>query len=169
MLAGPFSAGDILRFQERMNLGGGDGGGKVGRAGLASARHVSGPRASGCPPGPPRAAAAATARLTGSHPASSVSVRSFATGSLRRAVSGLRPERGSHQGTLPPPGGCRDVGTSDKRPVIADLCLPQGSREGRGQGAGAGRWGAAGAGTRGRGNPRGSRARCVWGSAVEQI
>jgi len=38
----------------------------------------------------------------------------------------------------PPPEGCRDAGTSDKRPVIADPCLPRGSGAGRGQVAGAG-------------------------------
>lgn len=56
-----------------MNLGGGVGGGKAGRVGLASARHVSRWGAARCPPGQPRAAAAATAGLTGSHPASSSS------------------------------------------------------------------------------------------------
>lgn len=40
------------------------------------------------------------------------------------------------------------MGTSDKRPVIADLCLPRDSGVGRRQVAGAGRWGTAGAGTR---------------------
>lgn len=59
-------------------------------------------------------------------------------------MSGLRRERGPS----PLLGAAGNVGTSDKRPVIADLCLPRDSGVGRRQVAGAGRWGTAGAGTR---------------------